>query len=189
MNGATRDAAGESTKRGVWTNHGLHRKAKGLQRILFGKRDSFEVLQQRWTVIPRHAIAAVDDVVALKRADRHALHAGNSQLSRERQKIALQLAEDILAILSQIHLVHGGEHVGNSQERSDEGVTPRLRKEPFCSVNENDRQVRRGGSRRHVPAVVKRSSSVFRCCTKKSEKTLCGLFFTEEIIRNSPPAS
>src|SRR2546427_7954775 len=122
MNGATCDAAGESTKRGVWTNHGVHRKAKRLQLSLFGKRDSFEVLQQRWTVIPRHAIAAVDDVVALKRADRHALHAGNSQLSRERQEVVLQLAEDIFVILGQVHLVYGSKHVGNSQERSNEGV-------------------------------------------------------------------
>src|SRR2546425_12867272 len=44
MNGATRDAAGESAKRGVRTNHRLDRKAKTLQRILFGKRNSFEVL-------------------------------------------------------------------------------------------------------------------------------------------------
>src|SRR5713101_5408954 len=105
MNGATRDAAGEATKRGVRTNYGLHRESKTLQRILFTQRNCFEVLQQRWTVIPRHAGAEIDDIVSLQRADRHALNVGNSQLSGKRQKIILQLAENIFTILGEIHFV------------------------------------------------------------------------------------
>src|SRR6266851_764903 len=105
-------------------------------------------------------LAAVDNVVSLKCADRHALHVCDSQSSRELQEIVLDLEENILAIPGQIHLVHGGEYVGNAQERSNEGVTPRLREEPFGAVNQNDRQVRRGGARRHVPRVLLMPRSV-----------------------------
>src|SRR5260370_4139734 len=148
------DATGEAAKRGVRANHGLYREAKPLKRILFGKRDSFKVLQQRGTVILRHALAAIDDVVSLEGADGHALHVGNSQLSREHQEIVLQFAEDIFAVAGQIHLVDGGEYIGNSEEGSDEGVTSRLGEETFCSVNQNNRQIRRGRARRHISRVL-----------------------------------
>src|SRR2546430_16386423 len=103
MNGSTCDAAGEATKCGVRANHGLYRGAKALQRLSFGKRDSFEMFQQRWAVRPRHAPAAVDNGVTLQRADRHALHAGNSPLSRKRLESVLQLVEGSFAILRQVH--------------------------------------------------------------------------------------
>src|SRR5258708_29225616 len=133
MNSPAGNAPGEATKRGVRTNHGLYREAKTLQPILFRKRDSFEMFQERWTVIPRHASAAGDDVVSLERADRHALHVGNPELRREHQEIILQLAEDIFAIPGQIHFVDGSEHVGYSKEGCNEGLTARLGEDPFCS--------------------------------------------------------
>src|SRR5882762_3229596 len=160
MNDPARDAAGEAAKRGVRTNHGLHREAKTLQRIVFRKRDSFEVLQQSRAQVPRHPLAAVDDVVSLKRADWHALHVCDSQLRRERQEIVLQLEKYIFAIVGQIHLVHGGKHFGDSQERSNEGVAASLREEPFGTVNQNDRQVRRGRAGRHVARVLLMPRSV-----------------------------
>src|SRR5229473_2231538 len=41
MDDTARDAPGESAKRGVRPNNGLHREAKTLQRIIFWKRDGF----------------------------------------------------------------------------------------------------------------------------------------------------
>src|SRR6266849_1259396 len=102
MDDTARDAPGESAKRGVWTNDGLHRKTKTLQGIVLRKRNRFEAFQQRRTSIPPHALAAVDDVVSLQRADGHALHVYNSQLRRERQEIVLKSEKNIFAILDQI---------------------------------------------------------------------------------------
>src|SRR3981081_3071357 len=142
MDDAARDAAGEAAKRGIWTNHGLHRETKTSQRVFIWKRNSFEMFQQGGALIPRHALAAVDDVVSFKRADRHALNVCDPQLSRKRQKIVLQLQENILAILGQVHFVDSCKDVGNSQERSNEGVTPCLRQKSLSAINQNDREVR-----------------------------------------------
>src|SRR5260370_36650164 len=64
------------------------------------------------------------------------------------------MEEDIFAIFGQTHLVEGGEHFGDSEERSNEGVTPRLREEPFGAINQYDREVRRGSAGGHVPRVL-----------------------------------
>src|SRR6267378_3395782 len=154
MNNSACDAAGEAAKRGVGTNHRLHREAKTLQGIVFRKRDCLEVLQQRRTLIPRHPLAAVDDVVSLKRADRHALDVCDSQPCSERQEIVLQPEKDIFAIVGQVHLVHGGKYFCDSQGRSNEGETQSVREEPCAAVNQNDRQVRRGRAGRHVARVL-----------------------------------
>jgi len=143
MNDAARDAAGKAAKRGVGTNHGLHRETKASQRVFLWKRNCFEMFQQRRALIPQHALAEVNDVVSFNGADGHALNVCDSQLSCEREKIVLQFKENIFAILNEIHFVDSGKDVGNSQERSNESVTSRLREEPLSGIYQNDCEVRR----------------------------------------------
>jgi len=80
-----------------------------------------------------------DDVVSLKRADRHALHVLQFPAARERRKSSCSLRRH-LRDSRQIHLVHGGKHFVNSQKRSNEGVAASLREEPLVTVDQNDRR-------------------------------------------------
>ena len=47
---------------------------------------------------------------------------------RQCKKITLQLKKNILAVIHQVHFVHSGQHVRNSQQRRDVSVAASLRK-------------------------------------------------------------
>src|ERR1700693_3953068 len=99
------------------------------------------MLQQRRPVVPAHPRAALYYVVSFKGADWDALDVGDSKMGSQSDEVVFQLQKEIFAILSQVHLVHRGKHVFDSQDGSDECVAPRLRKESFGGVNQNDGQV------------------------------------------------
>src|SRR6516162_3050532 len=88
--GATRNAASKSAKRGIRPDDGLHREP---QRIRFEgglDRDALQVLQQCGARVPRRMRTALDNVVALEGADGNAFHKCFSQSFGERQEVCAE---------------------------------------------------------------------------------------------------
>ena len=63
------------------------------------------MLQQGGAGIPRHGVAAANNVVPFERADRHALHGKNFQPLGKSEKVILQAQKDFLLVADQVHLV------------------------------------------------------------------------------------
>src|ERR1700680_1302618 len=79
-NRSARDAACKSPERSIGTNHHLHRESKTFEGIACAERNRLQVLEQRRPLIPKRALASLDDVISLKRADWHALYMGDAEL-------------------------------------------------------------------------------------------------------------
>ena len=139
----------------VRTNHRLHRESQNIRPVTIAERHGFQMLQQGRPEIPRRFLAARNKVVAFQRAYRHALHKRNPQVMRaRRRKVLFQLTKHAFLIFNKVHLVNCREYVRYSQQRSDIGVTARLRQQALRSVDQNDRQIggRRAGG--HIPRVL-----------------------------------
>ena len=76
------------------------------------------------------------------------------QHRREGRVVGHDAGEDRAVVTDQIHLVDGDDHVPDAEEAGDEAVAPRLREDAGAGVDEDDRQVCRGGARRHVAGVL-----------------------------------
>ena len=149
-----RNAPGKAAKICIGPNDALNGEPKALQRITVRQGHGFQMLEQRWPVVPAHSRAALDYVVSFKRADGDALDVGDSKLGSQSDEVVFQLQKEIFAILGQVHLVHSGKHVFDSQNGSNKCVAPRLRKKSFGSVNQNDSQVGCRSACRHVSGVL-----------------------------------
>ena len=66
----------------------------------------------------------------------------------------MQAQKDFLLIADQVHLVDCHEHVGNSKQGCNVGMTAGLRKQTFGAVHKNHCKVRRGSARGHVARVL-----------------------------------
>src|SRR5580692_6641732 len=86
------------------------------KRKLDGERHSLEQFQKAWPGIPGNARTAMDNVVALKRADRNGDQLGNLQTLRESLKASPMVVEDFLRKIDKVHLVHGGDNDGNAKK-------------------------------------------------------------------------
>src|SRR5258708_35635002 len=104
------------------------------------------MLQHGWPLIPERPDAAVDDVISIKGADRHALHPRDAELSSQFLEDTLQLQKEIFAEMNAVHLIDGGQHAANTEQSSDECVTASLRKDDRGGVKQNHRACRRGHS-------------------------------------------
>src|SRR6267378_7725748 len=151
---AARNAPSKPAKVCIGPNDALDGEPQALQRIAVRQGHGFQVLEQRWAVVPAHPRAALDHVVSFKRADRDALDVGDSKLGSQSDEVVFQLQKEIFAILGQVHLVHRGKYVFDAQNGSNKRVAPRLRKESFGCVNQNDSQVRRRRACSHVSGVL-----------------------------------
>src|SRR6266436_5549949 len=105
-----------------------------------------------WEAVRREA--AKSEVICLKRADRHALCASNSEMFRQLQKILLQLQEHIFLIVDEIHLVDRSQNIAYAQQRSDERMAPRLWKDALRGIHKNHGKVRGGRAGGHVAGVL-----------------------------------
>jgi hypothetical protein len=93
-------------------------------------------------------------VVAHQGADRDEFNVENPEPRRELSIVGHDPLEHGLRIVDEIHLVHGDEHSGNSEKRRDERVAFGLGDDSMPGVDQNDGQVRRRRTRRHVSRVL-----------------------------------
>ena len=69
-------------------------------------------------------------------------------------EIGTDLREDFLAVVDEVHLVHGNDYVRNRKQRSDERMPPRLRQHAFARIDQHDGKLRGGRAGRHVARVL-----------------------------------
>src|SRR4029077_17384081 len=105
-NDSTCDAAGKSAEIGIGTNYQLPRESEALEGIARGERNSFQVFEQGWSLVPKHLRAFVHNVVSVMSADGHALCACNSQLFCQVQKIPLHFEKHVFPEIDEIHLIY-----------------------------------------------------------------------------------
>ena len=135
MDCAAGHLSGKASETGVGPNHILHGKSYGSRRHARPCRNRFEMFKECWTLIPRHPLASVDDIIPFQRADRDCQRVRNIQLPGKAEKIALQAVEGVFSMIDQIHLVHGSQHIRNPQQGRDVRVPPGLWKQAFRAVN------------------------------------------------------
>ncbi len=119
-----------------------------------GDLHGLEVLEQRRAVEPRQPVALLDDVVAAERAHRDHCHVAQLEPLARLAQLLLDLAEALLGEVDEIHLVHGDDDVWGAEDRGDVGVAAGLLDHALARVDEDDRHVRRGRARDHVPRVL-----------------------------------
>ena len=71
-----------------------------------------------------------------------------------RGKLMADLVEDRAIEFDEVHLVHGEHQRRDSQQLRDTRVAPRLLPHAMARVDQQDRQVCRGGARRHIARVL-----------------------------------
>ena len=149
---------GEAAEVQVGTDDVLHREAQIGEIDVAGDGHRLQVLQQRRTLVPRRALAAVDHVIAIQRADRDVddvtgLNLG-IDLRGESAEFVANGVENVLAELHQVHLVDRHDEVRNAQQRGEEGVAARLRQHAVARIDQDDGEVGGGGAGGHVARVL-----------------------------------
>ena len=113
--------------------------------------------------MPRHALRAPDDIVAVQRGDRkqrdgRALGDRSTPIGpggrRKVEELPLHPLEMLGAMGDEIHLVHADDEVPDSEQRRDAGMAPCLLDDALTRIDEQDRGVGRTCSRRHVARVL-----------------------------------
>ena len=105
-------------------------------------------------MVPRHRVASNEDVVAPQRGDGDACDAIESDLAREGPVLRLDLAEPLLGVLDEVHLVDRERHVTHAEEGHELTVAAGLRQHPLAGVDEDHRRIRGRGAGDHVPRVL-----------------------------------
>ncbi len=135
--------------------HPLHREPKGRCPHPVGvDLDRLQVLEQRGPLVPAHLGAPGHDVVAAQRRDRDAGEVRQADRGGGRAVFGLDLAEALLGVAGQVHLVDRQRHVPDAHGRNDVAVPPGLRQDPLARVGQDHRAVRGRGAGRHVPGVL-----------------------------------
>jgi hypothetical protein len=116
--------------------------------------DVFQVPQERGTGIPRGAGGGGDDVVAVERAHRDEDDVGQPEAREKGFKLGTDLAEARFAPVDQIHFVDRDHHMRNAQQPGDAGVAAALLDDSGARIDEDDREVGRGGPGHHVAGVL-----------------------------------
>ena len=96
----------------------------------------------------------VDDVVAVQRGDRDDGQVGRFELGREVGELVGDLVEDLLRVVDQVHLVDAQHQVRHPQQRAQERVPARLLDQALARVDQDQREVGRGGAGDHVAGVL-----------------------------------
>ena len=125
-----------------------------LEVAVAGDLDRLEVLEQRRPVVPRHAFAALDDVVAAQRRDRDHVHVAQPEALARLAQLCLDLAEALLREADEVHLVDRHDDVRDAEDRGDVGVPPRLLDHALARVDQDESEVGGGGARDHVARVL-----------------------------------
>ena len=116
--------------------------------------DLLEMVQQRRPLIPLHVGRTVDDVVPVQRRHRDEGQVRDVELRREVPELIADLGKTLLVVVDEVHLVDCQNQVRDAQQRSQEGMTPRLFQNALSGVDQHDRQIGRGGTGHHVAGVL-----------------------------------
>ena len=137
-----------------WASHPLDRQPQTVQIAIGLDVDLLEVFQQGRPAVERRPVGSERDVVAVQRADRHDGEIEDVEASGEVVHLIDDLGESALIPADQVHLVHAHDHVLDSEQGSDVGVTARLGDHPAAGVDQHDRDVGGGRAREHVARVA-----------------------------------
>ena len=132
----------------------LHREPEIDEIPVRGDVHGVEIVKKGLSPVPRHLDARHDDVVASKCRDGDEAQIGQLELRRKRGVVLLDGMEDLLVGPDQVHLVDGHDDVPDAQQRRDEAVPLGLSRDAVPGVDQDDREVTRGGAGCHVARVL-----------------------------------
>ena len=139
---------------GLGSHDVLHREPGVDEVAVGGDMDVLEVVHQRRALVPGHVRRTRDDVVAEQGRDRDDLEVGDGQLRGEGAEVALDLVEDGLVVVDEVHLVDRQHDVRHAQQRQDDGVSAGLLGEAVPRVDQHETEVGRGCAGDHVARVL-----------------------------------
>ncbi len=153
---AAGQGAGETAEVQVRPVHVLHREAHVIEVAVGGDLDGFEDFHQRLAGVPGRTLGLVDHVVALERRHRHEVQRTGLQtdLLGKGQVVGLDLFEDTLVEVLQVHLVDGDHDMPDTQQGRDETVPAGLGLHTVAGIDQDDRQVAGRGTGSHVAGVL-----------------------------------
>ena len=105
-------------------------------------------------MIPMGMGAGFNNVVALKRRNRHTSNLFKAEVFGKQAIFCLNLVKLILRVLDQIHLIDRNDHLFDSDQRHDIAMSFRLRQDPFAPIHQNNRNVCVGGTGCHVTGIL-----------------------------------
>ena len=141
----------------------LYREAEGGVVRLVVHRQVFQQLDQGRALVPWHALARVDHVVAGQGRQRNGLHVLDAQRCSEFVVCLDDAVVHVLVVVHQVHLVDGHHHVLDLQQVGDGGVALGLDQQVhaavfsqlhFRHVDQDDHGIGGGGAGYHVAGVL-----------------------------------
>jgi hypothetical protein len=152
---AAGDGAGEAAEVEVGAIDPLHRQAESAGLLPFlVDFDRFEVAHQRWSVVPRRALAVADHVVALERRQGDRRDVIEADLFAELAVLVDDPAKDTLRVIHQIHLVDRQHDLADADQADEIAVAPGLREDSLAGVDQDHREVGGGRAGDHVARVL-----------------------------------
>ena len=110
-----------------------------------------EKLEQALASEPRRPLARHGDVVAVERAHRDR---SDGRPAGEAGEVVDDRVEDAAVVVEQIHLVDGEDEARDAEQVRDARVPPRLLFHAVPGIDQQDRDVGRRGTGRHVARVL-----------------------------------
>ena len=125
-----------------------------------GLGGALEVGEQRLARVPGHRLRAVDDVVAVQRADGDEGQVAQAGAGGELQELAHDRVEALLRVADEVHLVHADRDLRHAEQPGQRGVAARLLGQPAAGVDEDHGEVGGRGARDHVARVLRVAGAV-----------------------------
>ena len=155
---ALHDARGDLSAHGAAArarpHHVLHRQPEVHEVPVAGDVDRLQMLEDRLATVPGRPWTALHDVVALQRADRDELDVHHGKAGGELRVLRHDRVEHALRERDEVHLVDGDQQPRDPEEGRDEGMALGLGQDATLRVDEQDREIRGGGSGHHVARVL-----------------------------------
>ena len=132
----------------------LHGKPERRGRERSRQLGRLQDLQQRRTVVPAQAVAAVDHHVAFERRHRNEADIGDAAPRGEDEEIVDDRFERLDAIADEVHLVHGDDEMRNAEKVRERCMPSRLGHDAMPRIDQQNGEVCRAGRRDHVARVL-----------------------------------
>ena len=151
-----RDQARKTTEIEIGTVHPLNRKAERLALVVsVVELNSFEMLHQGFTAIPRRVGGTIGHVVACEpRYGDAGDVVGYSRFANEGVEIIANSVVTRLIITDQVHFVHRQHDVLYADQMREIGMAARLYDDPFARIDQQDREICGGCACHHVAGIL-----------------------------------
>ena len=117
--------------------------------------DRLEVLEERASAPPVESVRRPSTTLSpMRAATGIAVCVDDPEPGRELAQLGLDLAEAILLVVDEVHLVHAEHDVGDTEESHDRRVPTRLLDDALARVEQDDGHVRGRGAGDHVARVL-----------------------------------